>query len=317
MKRKNFYKKLIFRVLVPGFLLLNGIAFMHAWRFTHYPEPKEARTADPESLSLAQKAMIVFTGISNPKSVNEVPRDSVERVLIPSRGEEMEGWWIEVDSAKGIVILFPGYAGRKSDLQTEARAFRELGYHTLLVDFPGHGGSTGHQTSVGFHESADVQATVAYVAGQYPDQDIVLYGFSMGAVAILKALGEAELPVRAAIVGAPFGSLLQTVRNRFTLMGLPSFPFADLLVFWGGIQHGYWGFAHRPIRYAETIQTPILIQHGGKDERAELAGVQAIYEAIPGQKHLSIYEDLAHQSYCRAAPMRWKEEIQSFLTISP
>ena len=286
---------------------------MHAWRFTHYPDSDTARTADPESLSLGQKVWVLFTGISNPKSVNTPPLQLVDTFLIFSRDEQMEGWWVETDSAQGIVVLFPGYAGRKSDLQTEAAAFRELGYHSLLVDFPGHGGSTGSQTSVGFHEAKDVGAVVQYLSQKHPETPIVLYGFSMGAVAVLKALGEQTLPIQAAIVEAPFASLLKTVRNRFHLMGVPSFPFAELLVFWGGIQHGYWGFSHNPIRYARHIHTPVLIQQGAKDERARLEDVHHIFEAIPGPKQLEVYENLTHQSYFRAEQERWKSRVEAFL----
>lgn len=313
LTNKTFVRKIIFRAIVPGFLLLNGVAFMHAWRFTHFPPSASERTPDPEDLHFGQKVWILLTGISNPKSVNTAPQQVVDTVWISSRGEQMEGWWRSVDSARGIVILFPGYAGRKSDLQTEAFAFQDMGYHTLMVDFPGLGGSSGHSTSVGVHESKDVQSAVQYVAQKYTDQPIYLFGFSMGAAAIIKALQENPEHVDAAIIGAPFGSLIQTVRNRFDLMGLPSFPFAELLVFWGGVQHSFWGFSHCPIEYAKQIQAPILIMHGAKDERARLPQVREIYEAIPAKKELIIFEDLAHQSYCRSEPDRWKEAVQSFI----
>ncbi|MEM7367849.1 MAG: alpha/beta fold hydrolase [Bacteroidota bacterium] len=313
MKRKRLLKNIFFRVFVPGFLLLNGVAFMHAWRFTHFPSSDTIRTARPEDLHIGQKIWILLTGISNPKSVNESPVLPVDTIWIDSRGEQMEAWWIHADSAHGIVLLFPGYAGRKSDLQAEAQAFHSLGYHCFMLDFPGQGGSSGHQTSVGFHESEDVRAAVSFVRDQHPDQELILFGFSMGAAAILKALHEAPLPVKAAIIGAPFGSLLTTVRNRFDLIGIPAFPCAELLVFWGGVQHSFWGFAHQPIQYASHIHTPILVMHGAKDERARLVQVEKIFDAIPGKKKLVIFDQLAHQSYYRAEPDKWLEAVKTFL----
>jgi hypothetical protein len=44
------------------------------------------------------------------------------------------------------------------------------------------------------------------------------------------------------------------------------FP-AELLVFWGGRQFGFNGFAHNPIRYAQALRCPALFQHGSKDNR--------------------------------------------------
>ena len=59
----------------------------------------------------------------------------------------------------------------------------------------------------------------------------ILYGVSMGAVAILRA--EAELGVRpsANILECPYGNMRQTAYNRFESMHGPAFPMADLLVF--------------------------------------------------------------------------------------
>ena len=51
----------------------------------------------------------------------------------------------------------------------------------------------------------------------------------------------------AAVLECPFDTMLNAVRARFTAMGLPSFPGAGLMVFWGGWQHGYNAFAHNPV----------------------------------------------------------------------
>lgn len=51
--------------------LLNAVAFLHAWRFTHFTDEPGRPTANPGQLGPGQKLGVLLTGIRNPKSVNE------------------------------------------------------------------------------------------------------------------------------------------------------------------------------------------------------------------------------------------------------
>ncbi len=71
----------------------------------------------------------------------------------------------------------------------------------------------------------------------------------------------------ALVLESPFDALLSTVVNRFALMGLPAFPFAHLLVFWGGVQQGFNGFRHYPADYATEVRCAVLLLDGANDTR--------------------------------------------------
>ena len=60
----------------------------------------------------------------------------------------------------------------------------------------------------------------------------------MGAVAILRAVQETGIKPDGVIVEAVFDTMLHAVRHRFEAMGVPAFPSAELLVFWGGVETG-------------------------------------------------------------------------------
>lgn len=308
-------KKIFFRILLPLFIIFNLVTFSHAWKFTHFTEATGERTRQPEDLGLLEKAQVVFTGVSIPKPVNTVPEIPFRTVSIPSRGQSLEAWQLAESQPRGIALLFHGYAGRKSDLVSEGQAFLEMGFQPVLIDLLGHGGSDGNSTSIGYFEAEDIIASVEFFRGKYPEQPLVVFGFSMGAVSVLKALTDETTAsqVDAAIIGAPFASMLQTVRNRFAIMKVPSFPFAEALVFWGGIQHGFPAFRHNPVRYAEQINTPVLIMHGSEDQRALPAAAKAIHQALKGPKDLIIYEGIGHASFCNFNPAQWKADIESFL----
>ena len=151
----------------------------------------------------------------------------------------LAAWMIPAgDDDRVLVISFHGHAAEKSSLLTEARLMHELGYAVLLVDFRGSGESPGSVTTIGYREADDVAAAVIYARRVKPGIRIVLYGHSMGAVAILRAIAAGYVEPDGIIIEAVFDTMLNTVRNRFHAMRLPPFPAAEMILFWGGVQTG-------------------------------------------------------------------------------
>ena len=202
---------------------------------------------------------------------------------------------------------------RRQKLLNEAKAFHELGCAVLLVDFRGSGGSSGDATTLGVYEAADVAATFELASRIAPNSPRVLFGRSMGSVAILRAIAHAEISPDGIIIECPFDRLLGTVAHRFTAMGLPSFPCAQLLVFWGGVQHGMNGFRHNPCEYAARVECPALVMHGEQDKRVSVPEVQAVFDALVGQKHLEIFPEVGHESCYRTRPDLWDRHVTEFL----
>src|SRR5436305_1579766 len=85
-------------------------------------------------------------------------------------------------------------------------------------------------------------------------------------------------------VGLPFDRLLSTVKARFAGLGVPSFPGAQLLVFWGGWQHGFNGFRHNPVDYARDVSCPVLLLHGRQDPRVSAEQVEEVHANLAGEK---------------------------------
>ncbi|MEL6383203.1 MAG: alpha/beta fold hydrolase [Cyanobacteria bacterium J06626_18] len=297
--------------------VLNGIAWMQARAMTHYVEGGD-RTAKPESLSLAGKAWIVLTGVRLPRPTNERSPAALDlpyetHVIDLPPNERLETWFIPAENSRGVVLLFPPYGASKQTLLAQSQIFHELGYSTLLVDFRGVGGSSGSDTTLGVREGEDVAYAVRYAEQHWPGQPIVLYGASMGAVAVMRAIAHEGVAPSAVILESPFDSLLNTVRHRFDAMSLPSFPSAELIVLWGGWQQEINGFTHNPVEYACAINSPVLLLHGEKDRRVSLQDAQAIFEALPDQKQLVIFSATGHGSLASANPTQWRQHVQQLL----
>jgi alpha-beta hydrolase superfamily lysophospholipase len=303
--------------LLLAFASLNFVAYRQAYTMMNFTQ-HGTRTEKPEELSFFQKVKILLTGVNIPKPLNDsTPKNldlpfEVHRVKVDDQFE-LEGWYIPHSESNGVILLFHGYAASKSKLLPEAKAFNELGYTTFLVDFRGSGGSSGHETSIGYLEADDVARAVEYVQGISTGQPIILYGQSMGSVAILRAIYTHQVQPDAIIIEAVFDKLLSTVQNRFSAMGIPSFPGAQLLVFWGGVQNGYLGFKHNPVEYAPQVQCPVLMLHGADDPRATIEQAEAVFQKLNGEKQFERFEGVVHESYLVAKPDQWRQVVSQFL----
>ena len=310
-------RKLLRRALLPlsvGLGLLNAVVALHAWRFTHFSAALGPRTAAPEELSRAQRLWVLLTGVRNPKPANLAPPDfPYEDVALQSPNGRLAAWYGPVPGARGAVLLFHGYTGDRSKLRDEAAYFRQLGYAVLLLDFCGSGASEGYQTTIGYREADDVVAAYRWAQARQPGAPLVLYGVSMGAVAILRAESELGLRPAANILECPYGSMLQTARNRFTVMRLPPFPLANLLLLWGSIENRYWAFSLKAEAYARRVATPTLLLWGTADLRVTRAETDAIFAHLAGPKQRVDFAGSGHEPYWPQHPRQWQQAISRFL----
>ena len=188
-----------------------------------------------------------------------------------------------------------------------------MGLSVLLIDFRGSGDSSESYTTIGFDEAEDVAASVRYARANLPHGKIILYGQSMGAAAILRAVNNCGVHPDAIIAEAVFDNMLSTVRHRFGAMGVPSFPSAELLVFWGGRQAGFNGFRHNPVEYARSVDCPILFLHGDADRKAHIDEARSVFAAVPGKKQFRAFPNLGHESPAVRFPIEWKDTVRPFL----
>lgn len=302
---------------LAAIVLINIWTFRHAWTMTHFSSGGDV-TIRPEQMSMIGRARVLLTGVNLPHPVNDRTPAAFElpfetRRLCVSETIELEVWFIPHSDPRALIVMFHGYGACKSRLLHEAATFHALGCATLLVDFRGSGGSTGGATTLGYHEADDVATACQFAESLLPDRPLMLYGRSMGSVAILRAVAMAGVRPAGIIIECPFDRLLGTVEHRFTAMGLPSFPCAELLVFWGGVQHEMNGFTHNPIDYTPRVDCPVLLMHGELDQRVAVSEARAVFESLPGEKRFEVFPDVGHESCHRTRPDLWRQHVEWFL----
>jgi alpha-beta hydrolase superfamily lysophospholipase len=298
-------------------VLLNGLAYRHAYSMTHFLPAGNGPRKKLEDYTRREKLWVLLSGLPvyrpQPDSTPASLGLSYEILTIPGAIGSLEAWYIPHPQTRGLVLMYHGYTNCKSDLLGEAGALHELGYSCLLVDFPGSGGSEGDTTTIGYREAKDVACCIDFARARWPGATVILYGQSMGASAILRALAVHGARADALILECPFDRLLTTVKARFHAFGLPAFPAARLMVFWGGVQSGYNGFSHNPVEYASAVDCPVLLLHGREDRRVTCDQVEAIYRNLRGRKQMHIFDGLGHESYVVPRREEWKRCVARFL----
>lgn len=308
--KKKILRALLITVSVV-FVGINVVAFFQAWKFSHFnPNNKHRIVAD--SLTKSQKVSMLLFGADIPRPRNTWEPDSTCETVMLQSNKKIECWYFKSPINKGTVILFHGYGDCKNQLFGRQFWLNELGYNTLMVDFQGAGGSEGNTCTIGYDEAQQVKTCVDYIAAK-GEKNIHLLGISMGAAAVLKAMHDYQLPVKSLILECPFGSLKQAIKNRFKLMGVPSFPFTELLLFWGSLQSNCNFFNYSPADYAKSVKAPTLLLWGEKDDKVSRAEIDEIYSNLQGPKQLITYPNSYHESYLIHHRNDWKLDINNFL----
>lgn len=306
-----------FVLALSAFLALNVLAFRHAGALTRFEADAPAGPSALEEQSLAERAQTLIRGprLQRPRNTT-TPADhglAYTTEVLAETSPRLELWCLDLPAPRGVVLLCHGYAGSKSALLPAAAEFHAQGWSTVLLDFRGSGGSEGDQTSLGVHEADDVARAARFARQRSAGGRLVVFGNSMGAAAVLRAVFQGRIRPEALILEAPFNRLLATVRHRFELLGVPSFPSAELLLFWGSVRAEINGFDHQPATYAASVPCPTLVLHGTQDARVSVAEVEEVVAALPEPSSLVLLEGVGHEPYLAARPDEWRAAVEPFL----
>lgn len=316
-KRIRRTLKWLLWVVLVQFILINISAALHAYRFTHFYDDPSLRESKPPSSNIFKKTWKLFAGSRYPKSVvneeKELPFETVH--FKTASGIAIESWYCPHDSAKGTILVFHGITSNKSFLLDESVALYKMGYNILLTDLRAHGNSGGTASTYGVRETEEVKMAWDFAAAK-GEKNIYLYGVSMGAVVVTRAVADYGLQPAGLILEAPFASLQDHYKARARNLGFPAQPAGFLVTFWTGVEQGFNGFTHKTTRYAKKIQAPVLLQYGLKDTYVTRTETNRIFESIAAAaKKLVVYEEAGHESLLRIDPVTWLRETENFLAV--
>jgi alpha-beta hydrolase superfamily lysophospholipase len=321
MKDKKVSKKTvrilkwIGSVLLVQLILINISAAFHAYSLTHYYDNDKIRNQQSSQGKPFLRTWRMMTGKKLARSLIQyyptIPYDTI--LFTTANGQKLEAWYMKADSAKGTVILFHGLGSNKGNVLGEAFEFNSFGYNTMLVDMRAHGNSEGIVNSLGYKESEEVKLAYDHVSKK-GEKNIVLWGMSLGAVIISKAIWQYDLKPQKIILEMPFDRIQDHIRARARISGFPGEPFGFFVTFWTGLEQGYWGYGHKTSRYAKNINCPVLLQWGNSDEYVLKDETKRIFASINSpKKKLEIYEGAGHGPLISGNHSKWDETVTEFL----
>jgi alpha-beta hydrolase superfamily lysophospholipase len=309
---KRFLKLLLWIFLV-FFILFNFISATNAYKFTHFYSPGEVIIKPENKKTSWDKVSDIIFGKDYLKKQNVPLPDSFSTVIFTTKDKiKLEGWYCPAKNAVGSVALFHGYGDNKTKVLEEGKAFLNMGYNILLLDFRAHGNSGGHTCTIGYDEAEDVKLAFDFLKNK-DEHNIVLWGISMGAATIAHAVSEYHIQPTKVILEMPFATMENAVEGQVRLMKLPDEPLSTFLAFWGGAVHGFWAFKVNPDEYVKDIHCPVLLQVGINDVRVTPKETQEVYENLNQPKQLVIYKNSGHESLLKKEPLKWLASVSAFL----
>lgn len=158
----------------------------------------------------------------------------------------INGLHFKVPNSKGVVYYFKGNTRSVKGWGKFARDFLSKGYDFFMIDYRGFGKSTGKRSEENIYK--DCQVGYKYLARQYNESDIVIYGRSIGS-GFATSIAARNNP-RLLMLDSPYYSLYHLVKD----MTLGLFPTASILK-----------YQVRTDLYIQNVKCPIYIIHGTKD----------------------------------------------------
>jgi len=230
------------------------------------------------------------------------------------------------------VLIFHGITAHSGAYEMAGRPISSGGYTIFGLDYRGHGLSDGNRGDVANKKrwTADLAESIKYIKSKGYSKVIVL-GHSLGVAAAICAADEVPDQISGLILlsGAYEGkktqtkspSLLQKMRILSSSVFRPSYPVVeyyreDIT----GANDPLFNFRYtlrfltmpdvKNLRLPPTMNVPVLVGVGDKDELFDVDKVKEFYNLIPGdKKEFLIMKDATHAKI----PVECWEEIVTWL----
>jgi fermentation-respiration switch protein FrsA (DUF1100 family) len=260
---------------------------------------------------LAGSVLIAPAPAPIPDAALPLPHETVE-FRGPS-GNVLRGWFVPAASdARGTIVLMHGVRANRLSMVGRAEMLHRAGFAVLLFDFQAHGESPGDHITMGWLESGDARAAVAYARSRTPGQFVGAIGVSLGGAAAL--LGQEPLAVDALVLEAVYPEIEAATANRLSMrFGGVGRLLAPLLLLQLKPRLGIGPSDLSPISAISRVHVPVLIIAGGTDRHTTPADSARLFAAAPPElKQLWMIPGAAHVDFEAYAGQAYEERVLSF-----
>jgi len=184
-----------------------------------------------------------------------------ELFLEPAENVKINALHFKAENPKGVILYFHGNAGDLSRWGHMAEYLVVKNYDVLIMDYRSYGKSIGRLDEQSFYK--DAQFCYDYLLQQYPEEQITLYGRSLG-TGIATYLASKNKPEQL-ILETPYFSVLDVAKHRF-----PIFPVEMLLK-----------YKFPSNEFIQNVECPITIFHGTDDGIVPYSSAEKLSKVAP------------------------------------
>ena len=271
MKTTCRYWVNLFGAALAALLLLGlgGLLWFSYWQAHNYVHPR--RQDPPSGTLLRQKG---------------IPYQEIE--LFTSDNVRLAAWYTPPQNG-AVILVAHGYGDRRSE--DFYALFAEHDYGVLTWDFRGHGASSGDLVTLGYYETLDVEAVLAYALAQPGVEHIGGWGGSMGAVTMIRATAR-NPEIEALVADSPFVTLEDELDLRV--------PFPLLKPLIRGFAERETGLQLNLVRPVDDIglisPRPVFLIQGMADNMVPLDSAERLYNAAGEPRELWTEPDAPHMN---------------------
>ena len=212
-------------------------------------------------------------------------------------------------------LLNHGYNSAPSSTAVYARHYHGLGYNCVCPSLRGWGNDETHYCSMGYRDKDLCLAWIDYITMLDPDAQIVIHGYSMGAVTTMLTTGE-KLPdnVKAAVADCGFTSCREQFAHVIkTYAHLPAFPLLNAVNLVSVLRGNFDVRKNVPLDAVRRSVTPTIFLHGTADDFVPFTMMDRLYEACAAPKAKQPIEGGLHATAVMKDPVVYWKAVDGFL----
>jgi len=293
MKKRKFLYGLIILIFsgsIAAHFLLPGIALDIITNYEPYTFEKVLGNPD----------MRVNYGIGDYESPNDYGYDFNDIDYISLDGTALNGWYINAKKPRGkcMVIIHGRTSNRLKTMKYLALVdsfHLDTAYNIFIPDLRNSGKSAKAKTLMGYKFGEDVAASLIMLNKQYHQDTMLLYGFSMGAMAIANVVGRPELSsmieekdihIEKIILDSPLANVKETLRDQTSSIPLSSIYFERIFHLYSNQINGFG----EHMRLSELLpkNIPTLVLQSRDDHLTLIKNLEAEIQTMKDYSHLKV-----------------------------
>ncbi|MGW8121616.1 alpha/beta hydrolase [Roseivirga echinicomitans] len=303
--------KKFFKVMIIGLLLVVAAFYFLVLPYT----VKLMTNYDRHTFEhvLSDTALVAKYGIGENRNPADYGFSNFEEVDFKTLtdGIDLNGWYVPASKAGISQTLMINHGRTSNRLKTMKylALVKETGldslYNIFIPDLRNSGKSDDAETALGYEFAEDITGAMKMLKDQYEQNEFVLWGFSMGAMASAIAVNRPDLvefiqseglKVDKLILDSPLSNIYATTKAESENMGIPGFifdmsfnQFDHVIDDWAENMKFSYLLSHNPL--------PTLILYGNGDSttpasilEAEIEGLSNVQaELFEGAGHVLLY----------------------------